>query len=415
MRLGPSRFVLRPAALGDGADEAFAPSGPDLDLRTPLEQIARRDNLCRLAASGAAADPTLGLAVELRVGPSPNGAPPPGAVSSPPLTDGATIHPGDTLRIDVRNGGTRPLDVWLFLLDASYGVSVVFPAADATPRLAPGSAAPTIEGFVQDASLGEEHLLAIAVPADVAAPPVDLRWLEAPPLLAASARARSPSGGGALGDLLAAYAFPPRAGARTPSTLPAGPASVTMRTWTTAWGPVVPTPMPGTADLPGTDAAAATDDDPTTWFVGPRVFVGASGPGARGANLALSGGDLVEALGVAPAGDLLLLPRDGQGRYPFAAAPLPCALRLLPGRRIASYDTDLDHIHDLQLLDRDADGYADARRVRVPVGREGVVSAWSPWEPVHVPWLRASAVQGNGPDAAERLDRAIRALRWVAP
>ena len=398
-RLG---FGLRPAALSDGPDRTFRVGPENEAVIAALEQVARVENLIRLAAAKTTAT-TSGLAVTLSaVGPR----------GEAPVLERGTLRPGDVLRVDVRNEGARTVDAWLFLLDAAYGVTVLAPGGGVAPRLAPGAAFPRIEAFVTDTTLGVERLLAIAVPAAAAAPPVDLRWLAAPPLEAASSRARAPGARGALGELLAAYAFPSRDGVRSPASSDVGPAELRAYAWTTAWGPArVPAFPEGTATATGPAARRRADTDPGTWIAGPRVTTLASSPDGAGRDLVFSGGAVVDVVAVDPRGALPALPDTAAVTQVLATGVLrpPYRFHFLPdGARAAAYDTDLDGEADLVLTDGDGDGWAERRATR---GRGGDGGPWVN-EDGRFAWLRAAYVAWPDDATAER---AVRALRSVAP
>lgn len=394
-------FHLRPAAWGGGADRELLVADDGPRALAALVQIARVENLVRLAAAQDAAR-TLGLTVRLEVR---------GPGDARPLRERGTVRPGDDLRIDVRNAGTRTLDVWVFLLDAGYGVSVLAPGAVATPRLRPGASFAPVQAFVTDTTLGVERVLVIAVPADEAAPPVDLRWLAAPPLEAARARARAPGGSGALADLLMAYAFPGATGGRGPGSVDARPAELTSAAWTTAWGAVRPPTWPA-----GPSARGARVVGRHAGAEGPRVATATAVPGARGRDLVFSGDEAVEVVGVDARGTLPPIGDAEALEQARASGALvtPIVLRLpADGPWEATYDTDLDGDPDLRLVDADHDGWAERQdlRDREPVGNREH-DPWVPEDGTRVPWLRASYVAWPDDATAER---AVRALRSLAP
>ncbi len=170
-------FGLRPAVLAGGDDAPFRADAATLPAS--LAQVFRVENLRRLASAGVlpALDPA--LHVELtRVG----------EASSPSTGAGIALAPGDRVRITVRNETGRAWDVWLFGLDASYGVSCLFPAPGDAPRLAADDRGPIpLEATVTDDTLGEEHLLVIAVPPVAGALPAE-------PAMARGAPARAARG-----------------------------------------------------------------------------------------------------------------------------------------------------------------------------------------------------------------------------
>ncbi|MFO0934213.1 MAG: hypothetical protein U1E39_16120 [Planctomycetota bacterium] len=397
------RFALRPAATGAPAGAAVEVGADGRDVVAALERIVRAENLVRCAAAAplpprSAGAPAGAASLDVRLEVE-------GAAGARRLADRGTLRPGDRLRLDVTNDGGVALDVWVFLLDAAHGLSVVAPGDGETPRLRPGLAFRTVDAFVSDTTLGAERLLAIVVPSDPAAPPVDLRWLAAAPADAAGARARAPGGGGGLGAWLAAYAFPDAAARGAPAGA-AAPAFVSVA-WTTTWGDVRVPPFPGPADAgPWRPASIAPDADPGAWLAGPRRVVRAvaTGDPAR-ADVVWSGAETVEVVGVDPRGGLSPLGAAGAA----AGGPVPpILLRFLPdGRRAAAYDRDLDGVPDLVLLDDDGDGVADRREVR-----RGAAGAWARDDGGGVPWLRAAHVAWPDDATAER---AVRALRSLAP
>lgn len=398
VRSGAGRFLSRPAAGGDAGDATF--EGPPTPER--LAQVARVEGLRRLAATRPG--PSHGLALDVQVSAPGEGAAPAS------LADGGTLRPGDNLRVVVRNEGAQTLDTWVLLLDASYGVTVVFPGPQTTPRLAPGAASAPIEAFAQDASLGTEHLLAIVSPADPAAPPLDLRWLEAPPLQAAAARARAPGGAGGLSALLAAYAAPGPGAARAPAGEAAGTAGFVLRSWVTAWGPLAWPDLSATARaVPRPGPAARAQDEPETWLAGPRVAFLRPHPTSP-ADVLLAGEGAVGALGVDPRG-LPPEPADADALSALALSGTlrpPLLLLRTPEGWTSAYDTDLDGTYDLRLSDLNQDGWADVRATRVPGSGS---SAWQVEAPVRVPWLCVAYVRWPDPALAEA---AILRLRTLA-
>lgn len=385
---GGGAYALRPAASG-AAGTAWVPVGADgAAVVRALEQVVRVENLVRLAASGAAA------AADLEVRLTTDGPRGPA-----PLLERGALRPGDRLRVDVRNAGPAPLDVWVFFLDAACGVGVLAPGEGEAARLRPGASFAPVEALVSDATLGVERVLAVAVPSDPAAPPVDLRWLAAPTGDAAALRARAPGGGSGLAAWLAAHAFPDAARPRGAGG-GAGPVGFRLRTFTTAWGalpvPSFPRPPGAGARVPG---PLPPDADPKAWLAGTRVGTAAvaSGDAAR-PDVVWAGAEAVEVVGVDPRG----VHEDGP--------PPPVLLRFLAdGTRLAAYDLDLDGRHDLLLSDRDGDGVAERRATR---RRDGAGERWVAEEGVDVPWLRVARIAW--PDDATAA-RAVRALRSLAP
>ena len=239
-------YGLRPAVLAGGDDAPFRADAASLP--GTLAQVFRVENLRRLASTGLvpALDPALHVDLARA-----------GETEAPSPADRLALVPGDRVRITIRNETGRAWDLWLFALDASYGVSCVFPAPGDAPRLTADDRGPIpIEATVTDETLGEEALLVVAVPPVAGALPADLRWLEAPPLARPTTLgARGRGSGGALGALLeeAAFGSGLTAGrtARRGVTSDAAAGALALRTWRTAWPAAqAPASFPGaTEDL----------------------------------------------------------------------------------------------------------------------------------------------------------------------
>jgi hypothetical protein len=101
------------------------------------------------------------------------------------LATGATapvLHVGDRVTFEVRNPGRTPVDVTLLYIDSGYGIQALFPSKDQglDNRLAPGEIRSLQPYTVDDSTLGQEHIIAIAVRSGPVR--VDFTGLEQPTL-----------------------------------------------------------------------------------------------------------------------------------------------------------------------------------------------------------------------------------------
>ena len=170
-----------------GIDESplFGPVPSDKEQRDwlagSLTQIARVNNLLKIANSADSGQQTTGLRVEvqlLRFKGLDDQMGEPVAWTG----EGKQLHVNDIIGFRVRNPNEFAVDVSLLFVDSGYGVTAFWPEPGTamTNRVPAGKTILTPKGEVNDATTGLEHMLVIAVEAQ--ARPTDFSFLEQPKL-----------------------------------------------------------------------------------------------------------------------------------------------------------------------------------------------------------------------------------------
>ena len=351
---------------------------PGASVPATLLGLHRAATLLRLPARAGNSALPEGLQVEVRRG-------------GVPLADGDAVRPGTELVLHAFNGTATPYDLWVFWIDADYGVSRVFPepgVSDASAFLVPARKArqTTFEVearevalFVTDLTQGPEQFLFLAVPPTTS----DLSFLE-------SARLTPDTRGnveGEAAELFSELAFGPGEGEAYTRGLGAG-THVAMLSLEMSWEPVrTPAVLEGRAvDLPAAASPASDPKVPDPWPTGERVHVHEQGSARVVADRA-------------EAPRVLLFDLDAPALLPDAElgdqlqkrtweAELALVFDPRTGRRCAFYDTDLaggpgqgSPRFDLIRIDEDGDGRAD-REHRFADG------AWIERDEPAAPWLR---------------------------
>jgi hypothetical protein len=133
------------------------------DMADALQRIARARNLMRLAENVGESG-NVGLDVELIRYESETSKP------GRPVryeVEGPSLVVGEWAAFRMINTGKVPLDVTLLFLDSSYGIESLYPLKDQEidNRIQPGQQAMTMRFEVTATTLGDEHVVAIGVPA----------------------------------------------------------------------------------------------------------------------------------------------------------------------------------------------------------------------------------------------------------
>ncbi len=225
------------ASLGRFAVEGDASSERD-SLRWAVSNVYEARNLLRLAGDGVLAELPRGLSVTVERrsrGKRPTA-----------LESGGRLNPGDEIQIAIQNGSGMDLDVSLLMLDGNYGVTSLFPYdggasrffSRESPRIAKTDVKPILSEVidVDDRSVGNEHLLVIAVPANPKLGGVDFHWLARNSL----AKTRGADVGGTQLDLLFRDLANGTSVSRGVSVGEGSiaAASIGSITWETAWNPL---------------------------------------------------------------------------------------------------------------------------------------------------------------------------------
>ncbi|MGQ0615192.1 MAG: trypsin-like peptidase domain-containing protein [Planctomycetaceae bacterium] len=255
------QLSLQPATGGSGPKRFAVTAETLLDT---MGQIFRVENLKRLAGGGYAERLASGLKVELlRVLPD-------GKTES--MEEGGRLRPGERVQLRLQNDSGRSYYVTVLVIDAHYGLSVLFPRRFSTPELSHVDRKEVVIGPipVNDSTLGVEHLLVLAVPRSEGDSVVDFSWLATESLTVRAGeepKHRGPKEGGPFGDLLAELAFGnglAKSKTRGFDGVPAGEAVLGLISWRTEWGRVQPADEAGAAMSSTTSARPTGDLAPRT-------------------------------------------------------------------------------------------------------------------------------------------------------
>jgi hypothetical protein len=197
-----------PRAVGPAAIDDELPAW--LDDR--LTRIARARNLLGLAATlQDEGGDTLRLAVELVRFPPELPARAENAVRVPWTGDGLRLTTGEQFAFRICNQGRFAVWATLLYIDSGYGISAYFPRSDRVDnRIGPGQVFTSPRAKVVDRTLGLEHVVVLAVKADIDQDGVDFTWLCQPTLEQARSELRGDSEqtiDSPLGRLLQTAAF----------------------------------------------------------------------------------------------------------------------------------------------------------------------------------------------------------------
>jgi hypothetical protein len=346
-----------------------------------LLQIHRAISLIRLAAASAATGDVRGVEAALHRG---------GQAMAP----GESLQPSTPVELQVRNGSGEEREVWVFLIDADYGIQELFPRGRPA-LLAPDESMPSPLPFTAtDSTLGTEHLLTLVVPAGSGS----LTWLGQPPLRTRGVQTRD------LARALQNLMFGTRGVSVRVNR--GGDVRVGLRSWQTTWGAIKPPAAWPREPLPLPAARAATRSAgplPDPWAL--RNVAALRDPATGRADVLLGGGGRPE---------IMLFDLDGGADVADAALAqladprtfdAELALVFEAGRRIAYYDSDDDGTFDLALIDDDDDALADGELTLT-------AGSWIASASTGRPWLRVSNLESLLRGRDQRFEN--RALARVA-
>ncbi|QSI78256.1 caspase family protein [Niveibacterium microcysteis] len=166
LRSGSLTLAWKPEQGGDALRETLA---------TALHGVARATNLMRIASQLTERNGGGKLAVSMKQITRAGKVLPLSAERSP------VLHAGDKVEVSLLNEGQMPLDVTVLYLDASYGVSALFPYGGASNRLE-AKASYSFEIDINDDTTGLERLVTIAVQARNLGERADFSFLAQSPI-----------------------------------------------------------------------------------------------------------------------------------------------------------------------------------------------------------------------------------------
>ena len=164
---GEEEYWVRPSARTGGLDLG----GFALHQLAPLfKRIVKSRGLVGLAAISNGLPSDLELTVERRER---------AGAKARPLGVGDSIMPGEEFLIRLTKTSDAVYDVTVLYLDASFGVTPLFPRGRASARLVATAKEAFDTGWlpIVDSALGSEHILVLAVPRSSGDPSRDFTWL----------------------------------------------------------------------------------------------------------------------------------------------------------------------------------------------------------------------------------------------
>lgn len=374
-------LAVRPARAGPRAPRFR------LDARSTLAStlftIYRGENLLRLADRSA----TLPIPRNLRL----RVARVDGAGKTTPLASGTSIRPGTRLKFELVKEKARPsapddvavVDANAFWIDPLYCVYQLFPRDGASPQLDETDADYAARGShrtdlrpgktvrTTDDAEGLERVVVLTAPARHDATPLNLSFLEGPPLTPAS---RSPVGASPIADLLTDLAGDAPAARGVEHVVSRSmKLGVHAFVWNNAWGAIrAPARAEGDpiARIAVAPARPSPDGPPDAWELGPDVRLARAGAAgsARSWCVLVAEGDGTTSILVDVDGEVADADRSPDGLRRIVSAKAfgaDIAIRQERSRTVVSYDTDGDGVFDLAYVDDDLDGRADAEYRRV--------------------------------------------------
>ena len=395
------------------------------DLEQTLMRIFRAENLLRLAGSNPRKLPrNLALHVSRRET----------SKNKKRLASGARVAPGTILDFGFikekgsSRGYAQTIDLFVFWVDPNLGVMQLYPVSGETPRLAPGdhgTAATPIaltheDGvLITDTGQGTERLVVIVSPRMKSTPPLDLSFLQQPPLQEMQLRDSKSRGDGKqdpiaklLGDL-ALGAESTRSGMTRVKHKDA-PLYMGVFSFESGWkSPRLPAASKGqpTASIEATRTRALTSEAPDPWdFHGEATFAQAGEDSAWCLLTAKTPGafhvmvDLDEELPASKRTAEAL--RLAHTKKTFDAE-LVIRVETKPPRRIAWYDQDNDGTFDLILI---AEG--NGRNATKGLRRSG--EGWEAVAKLGVPLLSTSHMPWVDKDSWDDMTRVLGRMATVA-
>ena len=97
------------------------------------------------------------------------------------FSDPISLHSGDNLQLKLRNNSQQTMDVSVLFIDSAFGIYQVYPEPGQPGRLFAGEQA-SVEGEIEDSTLGMEQFLVIATPAERDDPPSYYDFLQQEPM-----------------------------------------------------------------------------------------------------------------------------------------------------------------------------------------------------------------------------------------
>jgi hypothetical protein len=171
-------------------------------LAESLQYIGRAQNLLRIASALQDAPGQRALAVEATL------TPPKGAARKLSFDNPPQLSDGDLVKLTLRNPGKTAIDLTALYIDASYGISALYPQPGSSNRIEAGGTE-TIEIRINAETTGVERLLLIAVEARSQGERSDFSFLQQNRL------ERTRGGGTDMTALLSEAGFGPPAGQAT--------------------------------------------------------------------------------------------------------------------------------------------------------------------------------------------------------
>jgi hypothetical protein len=164
-------------------------SALETELKSRLHRIARAENLKKLAVrlSGNPADDT-SPRIKLEL-----------LKDGKPLAEPLLLRNKDKVTYRLTNTGRVPVDATVLYIDSAYGIDCFFPKQGESARIAPGAQVHIPDIEVTDDTLGQEHIVVIAVKANLSEQPQNFAEFAQPALEQAKTRG---VGASPLGQLL---------------------------------------------------------------------------------------------------------------------------------------------------------------------------------------------------------------------
>ena len=92
-----------------------------------------------------------------------------------------SLHGGDKLKLEFKNTEAQAMDVSVLFIDSAFGIYQLYPEPGQPGRLSAGEVA-SVEGEIENSTLGMEQFMVIATPADRNDPPSYYGFLQQEPM-----------------------------------------------------------------------------------------------------------------------------------------------------------------------------------------------------------------------------------------